>query len=240
MPELDQFQKDYLSLIDKLTDRVMQLIFAGQSKEEILQIISQRDFKQIILNDPKFKSSFTNLNIMYLRALKDMDKFADISPETLQALTKINQATFFEDLSEKIAVSLKKNITSGVLGGLTKEEIIAGIASDLRPDQIETLVTTALNTYTASINAIMADQLPAQTAFVYRGPVDEKTRPICLELMAAGEMTQEEIQKRFPGAFISRGGYNCRHQWAISKARNVMHSPQQAIKEASERGIAVV
>ena len=64
MPELDQFQKDYLSLINKLTDQVMQLIVAGQSKEEILQIISQRDFKQVILNDPKFKSSFTNLNII--------------------------------------------------------------------------------------------------------------------------------------------------------------------------------
>ena len=141
MPELDQFQKDYLSLINKLTDQVMQLIVAGQSKEEILQIISQRDFKQVILNDPKFKSSFTNLNIMYLRALSDMDKFADISPETLRALTRINQATFFDDISEKIAVSLKSNITSGVLGGLTKEEIIAGITGDLRPDQIETLVS---------------------------------------------------------------------------------------------------
>jgi len=239
MPELDQFQKDYSVLVKKITDQVFQLIKAGQSKEEILDLISQRDFKKVILSDPEFKQSYNNLNKLYTKALKNIDKFADISPQALLAITKVNQSTFFDKMAIDIATALKGNITNGILGGLSQQQIIKNIEVELRPDQIETLVTTALNNYSASINSLMADQLPANVAYVYTGPVDKKTRPICLQFMSSGQLTREQIEDIKPSGFIERGGYNCRHQWRLFTKQVQMFNPAAAKKEAKSRGVSI-
>ena len=49
--------------------------------------------------------------------------------------------------------------------------------------------------------------------YVYEGPADDRTRDECLQMMAAGKLTKQEIQDRFGNAFIDGGGYNCRHSW---------------------------
>ena len=228
MNTLDQFKKEYLALVKRMTDATYQLVLAGQSKDQILRILASNDFKQTIMSDKQFKSSFDKLDAMHIKALKDMKRFADISPSTLQALTMVNKSVFIDKLATDIASTLKGNLTSGILGGLSKNDIIKGIQADLRPDQIGTLVTTALSNYTASVNAIMADQMPDNTSYVYIGPADKKTRDVCLEMMSAGPMTQKQISDRYPGAFIERGGFNCRHQWTIYSANVQMHDPKGA------------
>jgi len=210
---MKRFNTEYAALVNRITDSVMQLVQMGRSKEEILSIIAARDFKNMILKDKQFRSSYDDLNVMYLKALKGMNKFADITPEALAAMTRANQSTFVNKLTEDIASTLKGNLTNGILGGLNKEELIENINADLRPDQIETLVTTAINNYTAGLNSLMADQLPDKASYVYTGPTDKRTRSLCLKLMSAGPMTQKEIKDRFPGTWIARGGFNCRHQW---------------------------
>jgi predicted Zn-dependent protease with MMP-like domain len=239
MSELDKFKKQYLALVSRLTDQVFQLIKAGQTKDQILNILSQRDFKKVIFADKQFKNSYDDLNLLYSRALRNMDKFADISQDTLLAITKVNQSTFFDKMAIDIATSIKGNITSGILGGLTKDDIIKGIEADLRPDQIDTLVTTALSNYSASITSLMADQLPTNVSYVYSGPVDKKTRPLCLQFMSSGKMTREQIESVAPNAFIERGGFNCRHQWRLYTKQVQMFNPKGAKKEAQKRGVSI-
>ena len=79
MAELDKFKRQYLILVNRLTDQVFQLINAGQTKDQILAILGTRDFKKVIFADAEFKSSYNELNKLYAKALKNMDKFADIS-----------------------------------------------------------------------------------------------------------------------------------------------------------------
>ncbi len=228
MNELDKFKKQYLALVKRMTDATYQLVLAGQSKDQILRILASNDFKQTIMNDKEFQKSFDALDAMHVKALKNMKKFADISPSTLQALTMVNKSVFMDKLATDIASTLKGNLTSGILGGLSKSDIIKGIEANLRPDQIDTLVTTALSNYTASVNALMADQMPDNTNYVYVGPTDKKTRDVCLEIMSAGPMTQKQIEERFPSAFIERGGFNCRHQWNMYTKTVQMHDPKGA------------
>ena len=54
MNKVDKLNKEYIALIERLTDNVFQLLQAGQTKEDILQILASSDFKQTILNDPHF------------------------------------------------------------------------------------------------------------------------------------------------------------------------------------------
>jgi hypothetical protein len=239
MGELDNFKKQHLLMVGRMTDQVFQLIGVGLSKDEILTILSKKDFKKVIMADKEFKLAYGELNNLYGSALKNMDKFADISPNTILAITKMNQAQFFDTMAVDIAVSLKGNLVSGILGGLSERDIIKGIVSSLRPDQVETLVNTALSNYTASINALMADRLPSNVSYVYTGPIDKKTRPICLQLMSSGELTRAQINGIVSNGFIERGGYNCRHQWRLLTKTTQMFDPKGAKKEAALRGVSL-
>jgi hypothetical protein len=50
---------------------------------------------------------------------------------------------------------------------------------------------------------------------------------------AAGELTREEIDSQFPGAFVDGGGYNCRHSWVpVSAAREVDPAKAQDLIDA--------
>ena len=236
---IDNLKNQYLILAEKLTDQVFQLLQAGQDKEQILQILSQDDFKRIVLNDNDFKKSFDDLNKLYLKTLQDMDKYADITEETLLALTNANQSIFMTKLANDVATSLQGNLVRGVLAGLSKQDIMRGMNVDLRPDQIETLVTTALNNYSASINSIMADKLPENTTYVYRGPIDAKTRDICLEFAARSPLTRKEIEAIEPGSFLNRGGFNCRHQWTPQVRDTAFFFPDKAKSLAEDKGISI-
>jgi len=250
MSELGNFKNQYLLMVSRITDQVFQLIGVGlgedtegvlgeEVKDRILEILAQKNFKKVILADKGFNLAYNELNSLYSKALKNMDKFADISPNTLLAITKMNQAEFFEGMAIKISTSLKGNLVSGILGGLSKSDIIAGIKADLRPDQIDTLVTTALSNYTASINSLMADKLPKDVSYVYTGPIDKKTRPLCLQLMASGQMTRSQINGVVSNGFIERGGFNCRHQWRLLTKQTQMFDPKEAKAEAKHRGISL-
>tara|TARA_R110002020_G_scaffold52794_4_gene148163 strand:+ start:1645 stop:2370 length:726 start_codon:yes stop_codon:yes gene_type:complete len=239
MSELVKFKKEYLLMVSRMTDQVFQLIKAGQTKDQILELLSKKDFKKVILADKEFKNAYNELNGLYGKALKNMDKFAEISPNTLLAITKMNQAEFFDKMAIDIATSLKGNMTSGILGGLSKDDIMKGVQADLRPDQIDTLVTTAISNYTASVNSLMADRLPKNVAYVYTGPVDKKTRPICLQLMSSGQLTRSQINGIVSNGFIERGGFNCRHQWRLLTKQTQMFDPKGAKTEAKKRGISL-
>lgn len=63
---------------------------------------------------------------------------------------------------------------------------------------------------------------PNDVFYYYEGPLDEKTRPFCEELLIIGKFfTQEQIDKLSTKAGYNvdlyMGSYNCRHKW--SKAR---------------------
>ena len=237
--EVENLKKQYLIMVNKITTAALDLLKKGRTKAQVLESLSDPSFKNTILNDSAFKQSRDDLNSLYSTTLRSMDKFGDINPNTLLAITRLNKASFFDRLDNDFVTSVQSKLADGIVGGLPKAQIIDSITSELRPDQIETLVTTGINTYIASVNSIMADTLPENTAYVYRGPIDEKTRPICLALMSRGEVTKKQIDKEFPGAFLNRGGYNCRHQWSVSTTKNPMHFPTEARSEAKDRGIAI-
>ena len=50
-----------------------------------------------------------------------------------------------------------------------------------------------MNNYSRSVSAFMIDSAPEDTEYVYIGPADERTREFCLQLMAAGDLTSDDI-----------------------------------------------
>jgi hypothetical protein len=116
-----------------------------------------------------------------------------------------------------------------------RESIISAIARSLNlvPDQVTSLADTAISTFyrTISFNSYQKiEQQLGEQRFQYAGPRDLLNRPFCKQIwkqQAEGRTwTLTEIQGLDNGqtgnAFVTCGGYQCRHQWILAVAQ-----PQQ-------------
>ena len=189
-----------------------------KSIDEFLLAIDQLDLEQIVRL--KAQNIINGYTAAHTQILTDMTLFADVTENTLRGLTNFSTSSFADSLGKMSGV-IKTEIVKGVMGEATEQGIFQAIQQQagLSNAQMRTLVTTGLNDYSASVGKIMIDESPENEKFRYVGAIDEKTRPFCLRVWEAGAMTEKEIKDRFPrndqngDPFISRGGYNCRHQW---------------------------
>ena len=189
-----------------------------KSIDEFLLAIDQLDLEQIVRL--KAQNIINGYTAAHTQILTDMTLFADVTENTLRALTNFSTSSFADSLGKMSGV-IKTEIVKGVLGEASERGIFQAIQQQagLSNAQMRTLVTTGLNDYSASVGKIMMDESTENEKFRYVGAIDEKTRPFCLRVWEAGTLTKKEIKERFPrndqngDTFISRGGYNCRHQW---------------------------
>ena len=96
-------------------------------------------------------------------------------------------------------------------------------------------ITDAMNNYSRSVTRQQMDEAPPELKYVYIGPVDEKTRPFCLEAAGAGPLTLDEINSlggEWVESLSSGGGINCRHNWelASSDIKSQFHNGDEALK----------
>ena len=189
-----------------------------KSIDEFLLAIDQLDIEQIVrVKAQNIVNGYVNA---HTKILTDMTLFAEVTEDTLRALTNFSTSSFADSLGKMSGV-IKTEIVKGALGEATEQGILQAIQQQagLSNAQMRTLVTTGLNDYSASVGKIMIDESPENTKFRYVGAIDNRTRPFCLRVWEAGELTKKEIKQRFPtnddggDTYISRGGYNCRHQW---------------------------
>ena len=132
-----------------------------------------------------------------------------------------------------LSAQMKQQITLGVFTGLTEAEIINNItAAVLSEAQVATLITTTLNNYSRSINYLMMKEAPRDTLYQYVGPIDGKTRNVCLKQGAEGPLTMNQIEKAYGKSVLTYGGgYNCRHAWESVSEVGVMkelYDPEKA------------
>ena len=132
-----------------------------------------------------------------------------------------------------LSAQIKQQIVLGAYSGLTAAEIVANIGSaTLTGTQVATHITTSLNNYSRSINLLMMEESPKETLYQYVGPIDGRTRDICLRMGSKGTLTQSQIEKAYGrDVLIYGGGYNCRHAWEERADISVMkelYNPEKA------------
>jgi len=189
----------------------------GLTKIQIVDALSKIDMPKYIKETLGMNHSVDLIMSGYSKGiLKNMSKFGTITDQTLQALVNIDKATYLS-LLDDMAGTLKKDLSRAVLMELTPAEMLNSLTTAIRPDHARTLVNTSMNTFSRTVRNEMAESLPKTTLYAYFGPLDGKTRDICLKMLAAGELTKAEIETNFPGSFIDGGGYQCRHGWTITR-----------------------
>ena len=156
-----------------------------------------------------------------------------MTEEEIQLLIQMD-IDVWESYLPFLAAQIQQQVTLGSFAGLTREQIIANIESAaLSGTQIETLITTSLNNYSRSVTRSIMQDEPDNTLYQYIGPVDGRTRDICLFFASAGELTESQIKKLTGGeeSLSFGGGYNCRHKWQSVSRVGVskrLYDPQKA------------
>ena len=114
-----------------------------------------------------------------------------------------------------LAARVQQEIALGGYIGLTTEQVITNILTKtLTTAQLETEITTTLANYSRSVSRLQMDEDPDNQLYQYVGPIDEKTRDVCLEMGMSEPITMNEIIASYgEGVLYEGGGFNCRHSW---------------------------
>tara|TARA_R100000808_G_C2088883_1_gene110008 strand:+ start:86 stop:802 length:717 start_codon:yes stop_codon:yes gene_type:complete len=168
----------------------------------------------------KATSAYANA---HRQVLESTIGFAEIEAATLTTFAQLNEQIFDNSIIRTISGNIKTEVSKGILAGLTADEILVNVASSsISNAQMQTLVNTTLNSYSRTITNQMMNVAPANTKYVYIGPVDEKTRPECLEMASADRLTESQIKSKFGASvLVDGGGFNCRHKWEIASSEGV-------------------
>ena len=137
-----------------------------------------------------------------------------MTEEEIQLLIQMDIAVW-EAYLPFLATQIQQQVALGSFAGLTRADIIKNITdAALSSAQVETLVTTSLNNYSRSVTRTIMEDEPNDTLYQYIGPIDGRTRDICLQMGKSPPITESEIINEFgPSVLSFGGGYNCRHKW---------------------------
>ena len=137
-----------------------------------------------------------------------------MTEEEIQLLIEMD-IEVWESYLTFLSAQIKQQVGLGAFAGLSRADIIKNISdAALSSAQVETLVTTTLNNYSRSVTSAIMEDEPNDTLYQYIGPIDGRTRDICLEMGSSPLLTQEQIIRNFGAdVLVYGGGYNCRHKW---------------------------
>ena len=172
----------------------------------------------------KFNKDTQN-RIDALAAEKDIQKnMATILTEKVGTYKKLSkfQKELVSDMKGEsdISAKLTKHISTlsmqGIIEGISSGKTVGETLKKIN-DQIENpklVVNTAYNQFSNSLTTMLADELPANTKWIYVGANDAKTRPQCREKIAysgSGGKTKAQIVNRFGD--MDNEIFRCRHRW---------------------------
>jgi len=200
----------------------------NQSAEEFIKLIENLDIKAIV--QAKSTNAVGLFTSSHTGMLESIEGFAALSEDTLQALINYNTETLLSQL-DNMAQIIKKEVVKGIISGTGIQSVVESVRGQgaLSSAQLQTLINTAMNEYSRSVTKVMMDKMPKQTKYVYIGAIDDVTRDDCLDMAAAGALTEAEIINRFGDAvLVDGGGFNCRHKWEISVQDKFGHDPKGA------------
>ena len=102
-----------------------------------------------------------------------------------------------------------QGILEGIATNKTVAETVATISQQIPNPEL--VVNTAYNQFSNSLTTMLADELPANTKWIYIGANDSKTRDRCKRKIGAGALTAKQIINKFGD--MNNEIYRCRHKW---------------------------
>ena len=158
-----------------------------------------------------------------------------INEETLLSFVGTNTSVLDEIMGSD-ANEIKSLLSTGAISGMKDSEILGQLSKvTTSKHAAKAMMNTKLNTLSRVATNTMMKDAPADTKYVYVGPVDDRTRDDCLDMASAGALTEEQIISQFGAApLVDGGGINCRHKWEIASEEGTRFHEPEAAQQAIE------
>ena len=226
---LDQVQEEFVNDVKEMEEE-------GLSTTEILGILAAIDITTYIIEDLGANAAINSYMAATGNILDDLPFFGRVSETQLVALEATQRSTIVQ-YTANLGQTMRNEILLGTSTGMSGDAIKARLARNvsLNPSRIDAVLGTTLANYEQAVIFAMAADLPEDTKYWYVGPLDEKTRPLCRDLLAASPMTKEEYDNKYPGVWQDRGGVNCRHSiQPVSSNDTLVGTRNKARKEVQD------
>jgi len=223
---LDQVQGEFVNDVKQMEEE-------GLSTTEILGILAAIDVTTYIIEDLGANAAINAYMAATGNILDDLPFFGSITEAQLVALETTQRSTIVQ-YTANLGQTMRNEILLGTSTGMSGDAIKARIARNvsLNPSRIDAVLGTTLANYQQSVIFAMAESLPEDTKYHYVGPLDEKTRPLCRDILANSPMTKQEYESRYPGVLQDRGGHNCRHSFQpVSSNKTIVETRNKARQE---------
>jgi len=208
-----------LRRIDRMFSDSMERAGYGRLTEEFVQT-----FDGAL---PQFQEMLEAISVRLKTPLQVQFAPRDIDLFTTQ---KISAASQLETVVDGIAAAAKRRALFSV-GALEFGDMVEQIATAFGRTVSEAsgLAATSQSMFFRTVADRGYQQIekglkPGSVKYSYEGPRDKLTRPFCrrlLERTSKEPMTRSQIDAldngSLPNAFITGGGWSCRHQWVVAE-----------------------
>ena len=232
--QIDKSSEQIVTLVDKARSEIITDLYnirraytVGAFADILLTIDIEGTLKK------KLQKATNTFVIAHRQVLESTVAFAPANKKVLSGLIALNEQLFDNSVIRTISGHIRTELIKGIQAGLSASQIVEGVInSSISKGQMQTLINTALNTYSRQVTLEMMNEAPSNTKYQYIGPIDGKTRDLCLRMGSAGELTQNQIIRNFGAdVLVDGGGFNCRHKWQsvsdVGVSKNV-YNPKKA------------
>ena len=171
------------------------------------------DMKTLIFDEFGLNGEMSAINARYIETLKGLEPFAAVTEATLQTLIQTDLIVYQSKILEQ-GEMMRKLMIESIVGKQSEAQFASKLVDvGLRPDQANALVNDSLRKFSRNVSREMAAKAPKNKLYIYEGPIDDRTSDECMEILAAGPLTLEQIDSRFSGTFTSGTHFGCRHEY---------------------------
>ena len=216
MAVIDDAISSYLKSLgiaeDEFIQDVKQMEEDGLTGEEILAALAALNVATYFIEDLGMAAAINTQMGFTEQLLDDLPFFGSVTERQLVALQNVQRSSVLK-YTEHLGELVRQEVITGTQLGLSADDIKDRLVRSINVNRVDNVIETAMTNYQQQVIFAMAEELPQDQRYTYSGPLDNKTRPLCREIIAAQPLTRQQIESIFPGSFVDRGGYNCRHLW---------------------------
>ena len=208
--KLEAIAEEFAGKVDLATAELVEYLtklVKGKKSAEALEILSGINLETAL--DLKLAKAFTAYDAGIVEFLRSTYTTTTIPENTIRLLLKATKNNISANVTKHLSSVTMQNIIDGIATNRTVAETVATIAQQIPNPEL--VVNTAYNQFSNSLTTMLAEELPANTKWIYIGPNDSKTRVECKQKIGAGELTRKQVLNRFGN--MNNELYRCRHKW---------------------------
>ena len=207
--KLDRIALQFADKVDLATSELVSYlkeIVKGKSSAEALEILSGINLDKAF--ELKLAKAFVEYEVGISEFLKSTYTTARPSESSIRALLKTSKKTVMDNMKIVSSITMQ-GIVEGIASSKTTEQTLETIMGQITKPEV--VVRTAYNQFSNTLSTILAEELPANTKWIYVGANDSKTRDRCRSKIGAGALTRKQIINQFGD--MNNEIWGCRHKW---------------------------